>query len=152
MLSYWGQWVRGRRRWRWVLWTYGGKKGVGWSAGQTAKGTCKLYCRNPPLLTNNPLLQFFTELAICCAHPQELSGDPNPQCLLKSTAVQMGGVRPYKWERYCNTNGRCIVGFPSTSSRLRSQEGPALQIGGVLPCKLEVYCRTFFETSRGRGF
>ena len=31
---------------------------------------------------------------------------------LKSTAVQMGGVLPYKWEACCSTNGRCTVGFP----------------------------------------
>ena len=45
-------------------------------------------------------------------YTQELSGDPNPQYFLKSTAVQMGGVLPYKWEAYCSTNGRCTVGFP----------------------------------------
>ena len=78
-----------------------------------------------------------------CQLHQELSGDPNPQYSLKSTAVQMGGVLQYKWEVYC---------WVSLSSRLLSQEGPAIQMGGVLPYKLEVYCRTFFETSRGWGF
>ena len=44
---------------------------------------------------------------------QELSGDPltNPQYFLKSTAVQMGGVLPYKWEAYCSTGGVLTV-FP----------------------------------------
>ena len=46
------------------------------------------------------------------AKHQDLSGDPNPQYFLKSTAVQMGGVVPYKWEVYCSANGRCTVGFP----------------------------------------
>ena len=44
--------------------------------------------------------------------PQELSRDPNPQYFLKSTAIQMGGVLPYKWEAYCSTIGRRIAGFP----------------------------------------
>ena len=43
---------------------------------------------------------------------QELSGDSNPQYFPKSTAVQMGGALPYKWEAYCSTNGRCTVGLP----------------------------------------
>ena len=30
----------------------------------------------------------------------------------QSMAIQMGGVLPYKWEEYCNTNGRCFVGLP----------------------------------------
>ena len=37
------------------------------------------------------------------AEVQELSGDANPQYFLKSIAVQMGGVLPYKWEAYCST-------------------------------------------------
>ena len=36
----------------------------------------------------------------------------HPQYFLKSTAVQVGGVLPYKWEAYCSTNERRIVGFP----------------------------------------
>ena len=43
---------------------------------------------------------------------QKRSGDPNPQYFAKSTAIQMGGVLPYKWEAYCSTNGRRIAGFP----------------------------------------
>ena len=43
---------------------------------------------------------------------QKRSCDPNPQYFSKSTAVQMGGVLPYKWEAYCSTNGRRIAGFP----------------------------------------
>ena len=74
---------------------------------------------------------------------QGTEGQGNPQYFLKSTAVQMGGVLQYKWERYC---------WPSLSSKLRSQEGTAIHMGGVLQYKLEVYCSTFFETSRGWGF
>ena len=62
---------------------------------------------------------------------QKRSGDPNPQYFSKSTAVQMGGVLPYKWERtavlpflrslearkvrrykggaYCRTKWRCTA-------------------------------------------
>ena len=43
---------------------------------------------------------------------QKRCGDPNPQYFSKSTAVQMGGVLPYKWEVYCSTNGRRTAGFP----------------------------------------
>ena len=32
---------------------------------------------------------------------QRRSGDPNPQCSSKSTAIQMGGALQYKWEAYC---------------------------------------------------
>ena len=42
---------------------------------------------------------------------QKRSGDPNAQYFSKSTAVQMGGVLPYKWEADCSTNGRRIAGF-----------------------------------------
>ena len=82
---------------------------------------------------------------------QKRSGDPNPQYfakstavqIAKSTAVQMGGVLPYKWEAYCRV---------SLSSKLRSQESTAIQMGGVLPYKWEVYCRTFQTGCRGWGF
>ena len=36
---------------------------------------------------------------------------PQPQYFLKSTAVQIGGVLPHKWEVYRSTNRKCIVGF-----------------------------------------
>ena len=64
---------------------------------------------------------------------QELSGDPNPQYFLKSTAVEMGGVLPYKWEAYCSTNGRCIVGFPFLQG---------LEARKVQRYKWGAYCRT----------
>ena len=64
---------------------------------------------------------------------QKRSGDPNPQYFSKSTAVQMGGVLPYKWEAYCSTNGRRIAGFPF----LRSLEARKAQ-----RYKWEAYCRT----------
>ena len=71
---------------------------------------------------------------------RERSGDPNPQCFSKSTAVQMGDVLPYKWEVYR---------WLSLSSRLRSQESAAIQMGGVLPYKWGVYCRTFWTGCTG---
>ena len=61
------------------------------------------------------------------------SGDPNPQYFSKSTAVQMGGVLPYKWEAYCSPNGRRIAGFPF----LRS-----LEARKVRRYKWGAYCRT----------
>ena len=86
----------------------------------------------------------FSLTSLLAPSNEELSGDPNPQYVLKSTAVQMGGVLQYKkLEVYC---------LVSLSSRLRSQEGTAIQITGVLPYKLEVYGSTFFKTSRGWGF
>ena len=62
-----------------------------------------------------------------------LPGDPNPQYFSKSTAVQMGGVLPYKWGAYCRTNGRRIAGFPF----LRS-----LEARKVRRYKWGAYCRT----------
>ena len=64
---------------------------------------------------------------------QKCSGDPNPQYFSTSTAVQMRGVLPYKWEAYCSTNGRCIAGFPF----LRS-----LEARKVRRYKWGAYCRT----------
>ena len=58
---------------------------------------------------------------------------PTPQYFSKSTAVQMGGVLPYKWEAYCSTNGRCIAGFPF----LRSLEARKAR-----RYKWGAYCRT----------
>ena len=67
------------------------------------------------------------------AQTQKRSGEPNPQYFSKSTAVQMGGVLPYKWEAYCSTNGRRIAGFPF----LRS-----LEARKVRRYKWGAYCRT----------
>ena len=71
--------------------------------------------------------------AFCEGYNQKRSGDPNPQYFSKSTAVQMGGVLPYKWEAYFSTNGRCIAGFPF----LRS-----LEARKVRRYKWGAYCRT----------
>ena len=62
---------------------------------------------------------------------QELSGDPNPQYFPKSTAVQMGGVLPYKWEAYCSTNGRCTVAFPFPPTLFPSFSSPLYPSGPV---------------------
>ena len=75
---------------------------------------------------------------------QKRSGDPKPPVFFQKcyrtnggrTAVQMGGVLPYKWEACCRV---------SLSSKLRSQESTAIQmggrtavlIGGVLPYFLD---------------
>ena len=64
---------------------------------------------------------------------QKRSGDPNPQYFSKGTAVQMGGVLPYKLEAYCSTNGRLTAGFPF----LRS-----LEARKVRRYKWGAYCRT----------
>ena len=56
-----------------------------------------------------------------------------PKYFSKSTAVQMGGVLPYKWEAYCSTNGRRIAGFPSLGS---------LEFRKVRRYKWGAYCRT----------
>ena len=71
--------------------------------------------------------------AVEAENSQKRSGDPNPQYFSKSTAVQMGGVLPYKWEAYCSTNGRRIAGFPF----LRSLEARKARRYGW-----GAYCRT----------
>ena len=64
----------------------------------------------------------------------------------------------YKWEAYCDTNGRrtAINGRStdsiSLSSERRGTESTAVQIGGVLQYKWEVYCDTFLRSSGGWGF
>ena len=64
---------------------------------------------------------------------QELSGDPNPQHFLRSTAVQMEGVLPCKWEAYRSTNWRCSGGFPFLQG---------LEDRKVQRYKWGVYCRS----------
>ena len=56
-----------------------------------------------------------------------------PQYFSKSTAVQMGGVLPYKWEAYCSTNGRRVAGFPFLRS-LEARQARRYKWGA--------YCRT----------
>ena len=85
-------------------------------------------------LRKNGLTSLFQEVRVFkVLKTQELSGDPNPQYFLKSTAVQMGGVLPYKWEAYCSTNGRCIVDFPFFKAWKPGMS--RIQLGGA-------YCRT----------
>ena len=67
-------------------------------------------------------------------------------------------VLRYKWEAYCNTNGRrtaiqmgvvlTVFPFPQCVWGTRST---AIQIGGVLQYELEVYCDTL-RSSGGWGF
>ena len=66
----------------------------------------------------------------------------------RSAAIQMGGVLQYKWEAYCDTNGRSTDSI-SLSSERRGSESTAIQIGGVLQYKLEVYFDTFLRSSGG---
>ena len=81
----------------------------------------------------------------------EHSGDHNHQDFPKSIAIQMGGVLQYKWEAYCDTNGRSTDSI-SLSSERRGTRSTAVQIGGVLQYKWEVYCDTFLRSSGGWGF
>ena len=81
----------------------------------------------------------------------EHSGDHNHQDFPKSTAIQMGGVLRYKWEAYCDTNGRSTDSI-SFSSKRRGTKSTAIQIGGVLQYKWEAYCDTFLRSSGGWGF
>ena len=55
----------------------------------------------------------------------------------------MGGVLQYKWEAYCDTNGRSTDSI-SLSLEPRGTKSAALQIGGVY-YKFKVYSNTFFE-------
>ena len=54
----------------------------------------------------------------------------------------------YKWEAYCDTNGRSTENISFTQS-VWGTKGAAIQIGGVLQYKLEVYCDTFLRSSGG---
>ena len=82
----------------------------------------------------------------------EHPGDHNHQDFPnKSTAIQMGGVLQYKWEAYCDTNGRSTDSL-SLSLEPRGTESTAIQVGGVLRYKWEVYCDTFLRSSGGWGF
>ena len=77
-------------------------------------------------------------VSTCSSNPggiSLISGDPNPQCLLKGT-VQMGGALRYKWEVYC---------WVCLSSKLRSVEGTAIKMGSVLPYKLEGVLQYFLQ-------
>ena len=78
----------------------------------------------------------------------EHSGDHNHQDFPKSTAIQMGGVLQYKWEAYCDTNGRSTDSISLFSER-RGTKSTAVQMGGVLQYKWEAYCDTFLKSSGG---
>ena len=77
--------------------------------------------------------------------------DHNHQDFLKSTAIQMGEALQYKWEGYCDTNGRSTDNS-SLSLEPRGTKSTAIQIGGVLQYKWEVYCDTSLRSSGGWGF
>ena len=63
-----------------------------------------------------------------CGEPP---GDHNHQDFLKSIAVQMGGVLRYKWEAYCDADGRSTEVFPFNESSVAPN---------ALQYKLEAYC------------
>ena len=86
-------------------------------------------------------------MLLCGEHP----GDQNRQDFLKSAAIHMGGVLQYKWEAYCDTNGRS-TDSTSLSLEPRGTKGTAIQIGGVLQYKWEVCCDIFLRSSGGWGF
>ena len=73
----------------------------------------------------------------------EHPGDHNHHDFPKSTAIQMGGVLRYKWEAYCDTNGRSTdsIPFPQSVGHQTycntNWRRTAIQIRGVL--------RYFFE-------
>ena len=91
-------------------------------------------------------------MVACCENKDgEHPGDHNHQDFPKTTAIQMGSVLQYKWEAYCDTNGRSTDSI-SLSSEGRVTESTAIQIGGVLQYKLEVYFDTFWRSSGGLGF
>ena len=90
---------------------------------------------------------FFFFRVINGKHP----GDHNHQDFPQSTAMQMGGVLQYKWEAYCDTNGRSTDNI-SLSLQPRGTKSIAIQIGGVLQYKWEVYCDTYLRSSGGWGF
>ena len=98
-----------------------------------------------------PALAFkccFTSLQVLMGqHP----GDHNHQDFPKSTAIQMGGVLQYKWEAYCDTNGRSTDSL-SLSLEPRGTKSTAIQMGGVLRYEWELYCDTFLRSSGGWGF
>ena len=71
-------------------------------------------------------------------------GDHNHQDFLKSTAMQMGGVSQYKWETYCDTNGRSTDSI-SLSLEPRGDESTAIQIRGGLQYKWRGVLQHFFE-------
>ena len=64
----------------------------------------------------------------------EHPGNHNPQDFPKSIAMQIGGVSRYKWEAYCDTNGRRTEAFPFPESSVPPK---------ALQYKLEAYCSTF---------
>ena len=85
------------------------------------------------------------------ARSGEHPGGHNHQDFPKSTAIQMQGVLQYKWEAYCDTNGRSTDSISLYSER-KGTKSTAIQIGGVLQYKLEVYRDTFLKSSGGWGF
>ena len=121
---------------------------MGWSAGRHVDHPCgggklrhgllekslkKLAARFFQTILSKPQSLFSGFFVTILFTTQKRSGDPNPQYFSKSTAVQMGGVLPYKCEAYCSTNGRRIAGFPF----LRSLEARKVQ-----RYKWGAYCRT----------
>ena len=73
----------------------------------------------------------------------EHPGDHNHQDFPKSIAIQMGGVLRYKWEAYCDTNGRSTEEFLFPGNSVAPK---------ALQYKLGTYCNTFLRSSGGWGF
>ena len=70
---------------------------------------------------------------------------------MTTTTKIFSKVLRYKWEAYCDTNGRrtaiemggVLAVFPFPQKR-RGTKSTAIQIGGILQYKLEVNRDTFF--------
>ena len=95
----------------------------------------------------------FTKNTVCATPTKggEHPGYHDYQDFPKTTAIRIGGILQYKWEAYCDTNGRSTDSVSLSSGR-RGTESTAIEIGGVLQYKLEVYCGTFLRSSGGWGF
>ena len=108
-------------------------------------------------LRKNGLTSLFKEVRVfkvvhCTPHFGEHPGDHNHQDFPKSTAIQMGGVLQYKWEAYCDTNGRSTESIPFPQS-LGAPKVLQYKLEAYCnTCRLEVYCDTFLRSGGGWGF
>ena len=68
--------------------------------------------------------------------------------IFSDAAIQMGGVLQYKWEAYCDTNGRSTDNA-SLLLEPRGTKSTSIQIRGILRYKWAVYCDPFLRSSGG---
>ena len=106
------------------------------------------YDRRRTLVIRITGITLASDSAITGEHPN----DHNHQDFPKSTAIQVGGVLQYKWEAYCDTNGRSTDSISLFFQSVGTPKG--------LQYKLEAYCKTnwrciailFLRSSGGWGF